>query len=47
MGKEIDNEKLREAKAALACHIEPPKKPADVPTQGDKIRLTEMTSAGG
>ena len=79
----IDEEKLKEAKAKLACHIEPPKgsayarmlaeqekkaeeKPAlktesaadsscavsscgtaDVPAQGEKIKLTEMTSAGG
>ena len=25
MGKEITEEKLKEAKAKLACHIEPPK----------------------
>jgi hypothetical protein len=82
MSKKIDDEKLREAKAKLACHIEPPKGSAyaemlaksglasDVPVreevsvsdascggascntsympaQGEKIRLTEMTSAGG
>ena len=88
MSKTIDDEKLREAKAKLACHIEPPKgspyaemlaqsglssdassEPAAVssetpsaascgtasgascgtaaPAQGGKIRLTEMTSAGG
>ena len=81
MSKKIDDEKLREAKAKLACHIEPPKGSAyaemlaksglasdapthevsvsdascggascstsDIPTQGEKIRLTEMTSAGG
>ena len=82
MSKKIDDEKLREAKAKLACHIEPPKgspyaemlaqsglgsdAPAETPSaasscgtasgsscgtaapaQGGKIRLTEMTSAGG
>jgi len=79
----IDEEKLKEAKAKLACHIEPPKGSAyakmlaeqeqkseesqaktvrssaesscavsscgtsDLPSAGEKIRLTEMTSAGG
>ena len=72
----IDEKKLKEAKAKLACHIEPPKgsafakmlaeqektaEPAaeesscavsscgtaEVPHKGEKIRLTEMTSAGG
>lgn len=71
----IDDKKLQEAKAKLACHIEPPKGSAyakvlaeqgnaaesaaesscavsscgtdSVPRKGDKIRLTEMTSAGG
>jgi hypothetical protein len=82
MSKKIDDEKLREARAKLACHIEPPKGSAyaemlaksglasdapvkdevsvsdascggascstsDIPAQGEKIRLTEMTSAGG
>ncbi len=71
MSKTIDDEKLREAKAKLACHIEPPKgspyaemlaqsgldsdAPEETvsscgtaaPVQGEKIRLTEMTSAGG
>ena len=82
MSKKIDDEKLREARAKLACHIEPPKGSAyaemlaksglasdvpareevsvsdascggascntsDMPAQGEKIRLTEMTSAGG
>ena len=47
MGKEIDNEKLREAKAALACHIEPPKAGAQTAQTAEKVRLTEMTTAGG
>ena len=82
MSNKVDDEKLRAAKAKLACHIEPPKGSAyakalaqsglvsdapgkdaaseseaacggsscsisDMPTQGEKIRLTERTSAGG
>lgn len=83
MGKEITEEKLKEAKAKLACHIEPPKGSAfvkalaeqaasaasdgntetvssssvsdggscsasgGIPMRDGKIRLTEMTSAGG
>ena len=71
MGNKIDDEKIKQAKAKLACHIEPPKGSAyaealaansvqngpaaaasscgisDAPPQGGKIRLTEMTSAGG
>ncbi len=71
----IDSEKLKEAKAKLACHIEPPKGSAyakmlaeqektndsaaesscavsscgtaDISSKDGKIRLTEMTSAGG
>ena len=52
----IDDEKLRAAREKLACHIEPPKKTAApscssdascVNKTADKIRLTEMTSAGG
>jgi hypothetical protein len=88
MSNKLNDEKIKEAKAKLACHIEPPKgspyaemlaqsgltsdassEPAAVssetpsaascgtasgascgtaaPAQGGKIRLTEMTSAGG
>ena len=72
MSNNVTDEKLKEAKAKLACHIEPPKgspyaemlaqngissdAPAETaascgttaaPVQGEKIRLTEMTSAGG
>jgi hypothetical protein len=53
MEKTIDKEKLNEAKARLACHIEPPKSSGSscstgpVPSSGERIRLTEMTSAGG
>jgi hypothetical protein len=54
MDNTIDKEKLNEAKAKLACHIEPPKSSASsscstgpVPAQGGKVRLTEMTTAGG
>ncbi len=71
MENKIDIEKIKEAKAKLACHIEPPKGSAfaaalaaennsgekaetgsscgaaAAPAPGEKIRLTEMTSAGG
>ena len=70
MENKIDSEKIKEAKAKLACHIEPPKGSAfaaalaennagekaetgsscgtaAAPAPGEKIRLTEMTSAGG
>lgn len=81
MNSNINDEKLKEAKAKLACHIEPPKGSAyarmlaesqgagdpapaaasaddsscsisscgqsSAPSDRDRIRLTEMTSAGG
>ena len=76
MSNKMTEKKIREAKAKLACHIEPPKGSpyaemlaqsglssdapsespsaaapscgaAPAPVQGNKIRLTEMTSAGG
>lgn len=80
MSNKIDEKKLREAKAKLACHIEPPKNSPyaqmmaqqaaenrpEVPSEGQstggascstgtgtvpvhdgKVRLTEMTTAGG
>ena len=86
MSKTIDEEKLRAARAKLACHIEPPKNspyakmlaeqgavngggtdsfpslsdvsksddssgsscsPGAEPVVKEKIRLTEMTTAGG
>ena len=59
MGKEIDEKKLQEAKAKLACHIEPPKQKAsdsaEPPRQtaqdfidpSGKVLLTQMTTAGG
>lgn len=48
----MNDDKIKEAKAKLACHIEPPKDAVSscgtaAPVQGEKIRLTEMTSAGG
>ncbi len=71
----MNDDKIKEAKAKLACHIEPPKGSpyaemlaqnglssdasetahaqtgsscgTAAPVQGEKIRLTEMTSAGG
>ena len=54
MNNNIDPEKLKEAKAKLACHIEPPGTPSGrsgspgtVAARNDKVRLTEMTTAGG
>ena len=49
----IDEEKLKAAKEKLACKIEIPKSTGSscssgyIPVPGDKIRLTEMTTAGG
>lgn len=55
----IDDNKLREAKEKLACHIEPPKAHAAPSTEsscgtsapafmdGDKVKLTQLTTAGG
>lgn len=60
----IDENKLREAKEKLACHIQPPSahataaQPAleevsscgsacSVAMPSEKVRLTQMTSAGG
>lgn len=47
-GMEIDDKTLQEAKEKLACHIEPPKpKAPDFVDSGEKVLLTQMTSAGG
>lgn len=47
MSNMIDDEKLKRAKEQLACHIEPPKPGQPVPSASERIRLTEMTAAGG
>lgn len=47
MSNQIDDEKLKKAKEKLACHIEPPKAKAQGSPVAEKIRLTEMTAAGG
>ena len=59
MGNKIDDEKIKQAKAKLACHIEPPKKKAPDSTEppkqtahdfidpSGKVLLTQMTTAGG
>ena len=48
MSREIDEKTLQEAKAKLACHIEPPKQTAQnfIDPSG-KVLLTQMTTAGG
>jgi hypothetical protein len=55
----IDEQKIKEAKEKLACHIVPPSmrtaehssgsssETAYVPKPGEKVRLTQMTTAGG
>lgn len=47
MVNKIDDEKLKNAKAQLACHIEPPKAGVQTAQTAEKVRLTEMTTAGG
>ena len=48
MSREIDEKTLNEAKAKLACHIEPPKQKApDFVDSSGKVLLTQMTAAGG
>ncbi len=59
MSREIDEKTLQEAKAKLACHIEPPKQTASDSTEppkrtaqnfidpSGKVLLTQMTTAGG
>lgn len=57
MSNTIDENKLREAKEKLACHIQPPNAHAVsagsscgtsyVPQAGEKVKLTQMTTAGG
>lgn len=50
MSNTINEEKLNAAREKLACHIEPPKKSScgdTVAESGGRIRLTEMTTAGG
>ena len=58
MTANIDEDKLRAAKEKLACHIQPPNAhavqtaascsvPQAAEVASDRVRLTQMTSAGG